>query len=151
MRTMTPEERKKLTSDETLITARIDDYQMPSLLIKLIKSMKKNSVAEMTTTKIDKLHRNFASSFLDQYKAFSPGDTIVFTVSLYSISNTRYFYKLSVDEKLAYVLRLKAVAGEFFKQGNFVKSAKVYQKINGWYNFGDASNNFLKEEGEVFE
>lgn len=65
MRTMTPEERKKLTSDETLITARIDDYQMPSLLIKLIKSMKKNSVAEMTTTKIDKLHRNFASSFLD--------------------------------------------------------------------------------------
>jgi hypothetical protein len=47
-------------------------------------------------------------------------------VSLFSISNTRYFYKLSVDEKLAYVMRLKAVAGEFFKQGNFSKSAKVY-------------------------
>ena len=48
-------------------------------------------------------------------------------------------------------MRLKAVAGEFFKQGNFAKSAKVYQKINGWYNFGDASNNYLKEEGEEFE
>lgn len=65
MKTMTPEERKKLTDDENLITARIDDYQMPSLLIKLIKSMKKNSVFEMTTTRIDKLHRNFTSSFLD--------------------------------------------------------------------------------------
>jgi hypothetical protein len=62
---MTPEERNKLTEDATLITARIDDYKMPSLLIKLIKSMKKNSVAEMTTTRIDKLHRNFPSAFLD--------------------------------------------------------------------------------------
>jgi hypothetical protein len=67
---MTLEQRKKLTEDETLITMRIDDYQMPSLLIKLIKSMKKNSVAEMTTTRIDKLHRNFPSAFLDQYKIF---------------------------------------------------------------------------------
>ena len=65
MRVMTPEERKQLTEDETLITMRIDDYQMPSLLIKLIKSMKKNSVVEMTTTRIDKLHRNFTSTFLD--------------------------------------------------------------------------------------
>jgi len=147
MKGMTPEERRILTDDQTLITARIDDYKLPSLLIKLIKSMKKNSVAEMTTTKIDKLHRNFTSAFLDQYKAFAPGDTVVLTVSLYSISNTRYFYKLSVEEKLAYVMRLKSVSGEFFKEGNFAKSAKVYQKINGWYNFGDASNNHQQEEG----
>lgn len=65
MRSMIPEDRKLLTEDSTLITARIDDYQMPSLLIKLIKSMKKNSVVEMTTTRVDKLHRNFRSSFLD--------------------------------------------------------------------------------------
>lgn len=79
------------------------------------------------------------------------GDTVVLTVSLFSISNTRYFYKLCVDDKLAYVHRLKAVAGEFFKQGNFAKSAKVYQKINGWYNFGDAANNYLKEEDDNFD
>lgn len=100
---MSQEERQKLCEDSTLISVRIDDYQLPSLLIKLIKSLKKNSVAEMTTTKIDKLHRNFTSPFLDQYKAFKQGDTVVFTVSLISISNTRYFYKLSVQEKLQYV------------------------------------------------
>lgn len=99
---------------------------MPSLLIKLIKSMKKNSVVEMTTTRIDKLHRNFTSTFLDQYNAFAPGDTVILTVSLFAISNTRYFYKLSIDEKLAYVDKLKSRAGDFFKQANFAKSAKIY-------------------------
>jgi hypothetical protein len=36
-------------------------------------------------------------------------------VSLYDIRNTSYFYKLKVREKLAYVERLKAKAGDFFK------------------------------------
>ena len=26
------------------------------------------------------------------------------------------------------------------------KAADIYQKINGYYNFGDASNNFTKED-----
>jgi len=105
----------------------------------------------MVTTKIEKLHKNFPSSFLDQYKAFKVGDTVKFTVSLYSVKNTSYFYKLNVLEKLAYAERLKGKAGEFFKQGNLPKAAKIYQKVNGYYNFGDVANNYTKEEGPEYE
>lgn len=47
-------------------------------------------------------------------------------MSLYDCRNTSYFYKLKVQEKLAYVERLKGKAGEFFKQGNLAKAAKIY-------------------------
>jgi hypothetical protein len=80
----------------------------------------------MDTTKIEKLHKNFPSEFLDQYKSFKAGDKIRFTVSLYSIANTSYFYKLKAADKLVYVERLKSRAGEFFKQNNFAKAAKIY-------------------------
>lgn len=43
-------------------------------------------------------------------------------------------------------MRLKACAGEFFKLANQVKAAKIYQKINGYFNFGDVANNFLRED-----
>ena len=42
--------------------------------------------------------------------------------------------------------RLKGIAGEFFKRGNLAKAAKLYQKINGYFNFGDVANNYLKED-----
>ena len=31
------------------------------------------------------------------------------------------------------------------------KAAKIYQKINGYYNFGDVANNYTKEEGEDYD
>lgn len=132
--------------DKTLISHRIDTYTLPSTLQKMIKSMKKNQVAVLTTTRIDKLHTNFPSQWLDQYKAFKEGDTVTFSVSLFGIENTSYFYKLLIADKLAYIRRLKATAGQFFKAQNFKKAAKLYQKINGYYNFGDTGNNFKKED-----
>lgn len=112
--------------------------------------MKKNMVATMTTTRIkDKLHSNFKSHFLDQYTAFKEGDTVTFTLSLYGIKNTAYFYKFPIAEKLVYVTRLKVTAGEFFKAGNMKKAAKIYQKINGYFNFGDSGNNYSKEDEET--
>lgn len=151
LRQMSQDERKEHLQNPDLLTLRIDDYTLPSLIIKLIKSMKKNQKSEMTTTRIDKLHKNFASPFLDQYKAFKEGDLVKITCSLYSLKNTSYFYKLKVAEKLWYVERMKAKAGDFFKQGNLAKAAKIYQKINGYYNFGDVNNNYTKEEGADFD
>ena len=126
LKTMSDEQRKEFLSDPSILTLRIDDYQLPPLVIKLIKSLKKNSKAIMQTTNIEKLHKNFASSFLDQYTAFKQGDTVKFTVSLYSIANIHYFYKLKVEDKLAYAEKLKGKAGDFFKQGNLQKAAKIY-------------------------
>jgi hypothetical protein len=31
------------------------------------------------------------------------------------------------------------------------KAAKIYQKVNGYYNFGDVANNYSKEEGPDFD
>ena len=97
----------------------------------------------MTTTRVtDKLHTNFPSPFLDQYKAFKDGDTVKFTTTLYGVKNTSYFYKNVIADKYAYCMRLKLRAGDFFKLGNYAKAAKIYQKVNGYYNFGDVANNF---------
>jgi hypothetical protein len=93
---------------------------------KMIKSMKKNQVAVLTTTRIDKLRTNFPSQFLDQYSAFKLGDTVTITVSLFGIETTSYFYKLLIAEKLAYVRRLKDTAGKFFKTANYKKASKIY-------------------------
>jgi hypothetical protein len=117
----------------------------------------------MTTTRLEKLRTNFKGELFDQYDIFpepavvteestkSTGHVVKITAALFGISNTKYFYKYSVIEKLATVERLKAIAGDFFKVGNLKKAAKVYQRINGWFNFGDASNNYLKEDAESEE
>ena len=109
--------------------------------------MKKNMVITLTTTRVkDKLHSNFTSDFLNQYEAFAEGDTVKFTISLFSTENTSYFYKHPIAQKLSILLRLKGIAGEFFKKGNYSKAAKIYQKVNGYFNFGDVANNFLRED-----
>lgn len=114
--------------------------------------MKKNTVVTMTTTKVtEKLHSNFTSDFLNQYEAFQDGDTVKFTATLFGIENTSYFYKNSAASKLEILMRLKTTAGEFFKRGNQVKAAKIYQKINGYFNFGDVANNFLREDEKTDE
>lgn len=67
-------------------------------------------------------------------------------MSLLDCTYPRYFYKLFVSQKLEHIQRLKATATKFFKAGNFKKAADLYQKINGYYNFGDSTNNYAKED-----
>lgn len=63
---MTLEERAELIKDESLIKLQLDHYILPSLLQKVIKSMKKNMVVTMTTTLVEeKLHTNFVSDWMN--------------------------------------------------------------------------------------
>jgi hypothetical protein len=62
---MTTDEREESLLDPTLLKQRIDDYEMPSMLIKILKSLQKNQVVQMTTEQVGKLRTNFASDFLD--------------------------------------------------------------------------------------
>lgn len=44
---------------------------------------------------------------------------------------------------------MKETATKFFKsnlENRYKKAADIYQKINGYYNFGDATNNYAKED-----
>lgn len=67
-------------------------------------------------------------------------------MSLLDCDHPSYFYKLFVKEKLEYILRLKATATMFFRCQNYKKAADIYQKINGYFNFGDSTNNYAKED-----
>ncbi len=67
-------------------------------------------------------------------------------MALVWISKDEYFYQQNVAKKLERIQHLKGIAGQFFKAGNFEKAGRVYQKINGYFNFGDSTNNYQKED-----
>jgi hypothetical protein len=100
---LTEEDKEKIEKDESLVTFKLDNFDMPSLLIKVIKSLKKYDVCEFITNKIDKLRTNFANPQMDQYKLFNEGDQVKFLISLLYVSKDQYFYQFKVAEKLARV------------------------------------------------
>mgnify|MGYP006893282970 CR=1 FL=1 len=113
--------------------------------------MKKGGVTQVITTNIEKLHTNFPNEGFgfDQFTMFKEGDKVTITISLLSCNYPQYFYKLTVAAKLYHILSLKATATRFFKSNlnnNFKKAADIYQKINGYYNFGDSTNNYAKQD-----
>ena len=143
-----------LKAQEDLVRLALDSYELPSLVIKVIKAMKKSGVVEVTTTRMDKIRTNFANEAigLDQYACCSDGDKVTFRITLLDSKHPTYFYKMQVADKLEHVLRLKATATRFFKadpelvKNHLKKAADIYQKINGYYNFGDSTNNYAKED-----
>lgn len=145
----------------SIFTVTLDEYELPSLFIKIIKSMKKSGVVEVTSTRMDKILTNFPNEKLgfDQYKEFKEGDEIKFRITLLDSQHPTYFFKMLVADKLRHVLKLKATATRFFKsdpnvvKNHLKKAADIYQKINGYYNFGDSTNNYAKEDetSEVFQ
>lgn len=139
---LTEEQKKEMQQDDKIFEFELDRYNLPSVLIKVIKSMKKYEICEFTTTKIEKLHTNFANHVFDQYQLFKQGDKVSFFIGLATVSKDEYFYQMFVANKLARITHLKSIAGSFFKLGNYAKAAKLYQKINGYFNFGDSTNNY---------
>ena len=75
---------------------------------------------------------------------------VTIVLSILHSSHPIYFYKMKVKDKLEHVKTLKATATKFFKAteiaNNYKKAADLYQKINGYYNFGDSTNNYAKED-----
>lgn len=149
------EERQKYVNElaEGLHTIRLDSYSLPSLFIKMIKAMKKNGVIEVSTTRVDKVKSNFANETIgfDQYTEglINEGDLVKFRITLLDSSHPIYFYKMKIADKLTHVLYLKESATNFFKSSlsnNYKKAADIYQKINGYFNFGDSTNNYAKED-----
>ena len=68
---MTPEARKELEADETkLFKFHLDCFTLPSIVRKVVKSMKKSEVCELRTNRVDKLLTFFPSEVFDQYKLF---------------------------------------------------------------------------------
>jgi hypothetical protein len=125
LKPMSTEERLAVLDDASLYQVKLNSYTLPSILIKLIKSTKKNGCVEMTTTRLEKVKTNFKSDIFNQHEV-KEGQVVKFTVTLVGHETTRYFYKYPVATKLAVVKRLKGIAGDFFKLGNYAKAAKIY-------------------------
>ena len=102
--------------DESLYEVRLDSYNLPSLMIKILKSMKKNGVVEVKTSRVDKLKTNFANTSIgfDQHALFKDDDQVMFRITLLASTMPGYFYKMKVADKLAHILRLKETATKFF-------------------------------------
>jgi len=114
---------------QSVLTVRLDTYILPSLIIKVIKSMKKNGVIECTSTCLEKLQTNFPNDYFDQYKIMKEGDSVKFTITLLDSTHPEYFYKMKVTDKLDHIKRLKETGGKFFKSSlsnKYKKAADLY-------------------------
>lgn len=90
---MTPEERKELEAEEgRLYKFHLDCFTLPSIVRKVVKSMKKSEVCELRTNRVDKLLTFFPNEVFDQYKLFKEGDQVSFHMGLVWISKDEYFY-----------------------------------------------------------
>ena len=89
----TEEQKQAIANDESLYTFTLDRYNLPSLLIKVLKSMKKNEVCEfIATSHYEKLRSNFTNDLFDQHKLFKDGDKVSFLICLVNIDKDFYFY-----------------------------------------------------------
>jgi len=75
-----------------MLVLRLDEYAIPLVLLKGIKTMKINECCEIYTSNITKLHTNFYSDLINQYEAFKEGDKASFVLTLISVYNDPYFY-----------------------------------------------------------
>lgn len=123
------------------------EYTLPSLISKVIKTMYKDEIGQIDTNKVDKLTNNFSSNFInkDWFRTEGENSTKIL-IHLVDFDQPEAFYKLPIEEKLSRIQAFKKIAMDFFKAESYKKSCKMFQKINGYYNFGDANNNFLKED-----
>lgn len=62
---LTEEEKNNLENDQSLFKIALDTYTLPSVILKVLKSMKLHEVVEISTSRIDKLHTNFAGELFD--------------------------------------------------------------------------------------
>ena len=132
------------------IKNKLDSYTLPSLLIKAIKSMDTFEVKEIDTTRVEKLTNGLNSDFIKP-DSIKLGDKIRIFIHLDETDRPESMHKLLLAEKRQRIEFSKNVANQFFKIGNIKKAAKLYQKINGYYNFGDITLGNEKEDKESKE
>ena len=91
---MSDEDRKVLEADEEgkLYTFSLDQYTLPKVIRKVVRSMKKGEICEVKTDQVSKLCTNFPNEVFDQYKLFKEGDKVSIHMGVVWISKDEYFY-----------------------------------------------------------
>lgn len=69
LKSLSEEEKKAAIEDPSLFTFTMDEYTLPKLLIKAIKSLRKNEVSELRVVRVqehlEKLRSNFTCKYFD--------------------------------------------------------------------------------------
>lgn len=122
----------------------LEEYRLPPIIRKILKTTKLTEVFQVRTKRIDKLKSYFKdpngvfdADVLSKFK-----DEVVFTVNLVAFEQKDYLFKLLIHEKFERLTFLKGIATDFFKQSHFNKALKVYSKVLSLYRTKDAKNNF---------
>ncbi len=91
---MSDDARKVLEADEEgkLYTFSLDQYTLPKVIRKVVRSMKKGEICEVKTDQVSKLCTNFPNEVFDQYKLFKEGDKVSIHMGVVWISKDEYFY-----------------------------------------------------------
>jgi hypothetical protein len=117
--------------DEEVQKFDLEEYSVPGIIRKILKTTKLREVVEVRTTRKDKLLTHFDDTPCFKKEWFENlQNECVITFALVGFEQKDFIFKLLVTEKIARFKHLRAVATRFYKAGNLTKAEKIYTKIN---------------------
>lgn len=143
------------TSKASLLDYDLKSYELPISVRKALVHMKRNEILYMQTNFIDYLEvdnivlENISQStdYFEKYQNFIPYSNepkVEIIIHLFEFLHRRIFSNLPYQEKFDYLQKTKNAATEYFKQGKYYKSSKLFNNIYYRYSYGDVFGNTSK-------
>lgn len=112
------EDENEWSSEPCIST--LDDYRIPTIIHKNLREVLKDSTVLINSNKVAKFTNNLEGNLIKKEWFEGKEDPkIELTLHLLDFTRPLPLYKLKIAEKLERILKIKAVATEFFKLGNW--------------------------------
>lgn len=147
---------------DTPLLYDLEEFEMPSVVKRVLKQTKLNELVQIDSTKSIKLldhlpdkHQVFVHSKLSQFK-----DKVTILVKLVEILQKPHLFKVVINEKVERLDFLAAVAQRYIELepvsiplglNHLKKAEKMYLRIQRYYRNKDAMNNFLEEDTQTLD
>lgn len=136
-------------NDCTVQKYDLEEYTVPAVIRKILKTTKLREIVEVRCKQTDKLLDNFDDHIFNKEFFKNIQSEAVITFALMEHDQKDYLFKLLINEKIERFTFLKNMANKFFKGGNYHKAEKLYMRINSYFRTKDAKNNFSKEDEQT--
>jgi len=134
------------TNDKNCKKYDLEEYIVPSVIRKILKTTKLREIVEITCRKKEKLVGAFEDDIFTKECLCSFEKEVVITFALLAFEQKDYLFRVPILDKIERISFLKNEASKFYKAGNVKKAERIYMKINSYFRSKDAKNNFLKED-----
>ena len=150
--------QEPIVPDDELERFDLEDFTVPGIIRKILKTTKLREVVQVRTTRKDKLSTHFEedNKCFRKELLLSFEKECVITFALIGFEQKDFIFKLPISEKVVRFTHMKEIATKFFKVsiivcniiklGNYKKAKKMYGRINQYFRSKDAKNNFSKED-----